>query len=257
MRLLTSLSLIALLAAGAPAIAQDTTTNTTTEAPANTTDNATTTTDATATDNATTTTTDNATAPANDAAPANTTAPANEAAPANAVARAPNPEGVSDEADRLLWCGEAFSTVSEQVRTGGDTAAADEFQGRGEALTAQGQGLLTDVDEAGMATLQTGYDSQVAGELAGDGSNARYSYDECMTLPVDAAAAPANGAAPANDAAAGNTVAPANDAAPAATDNATDAAAPAGDAMAPANDAAAADAMSTDATAPANEAPAQ
>lgn len=104
---------------------------------------------------------------------------------APAAPRAANPEGVTDEADQNLWCGHAFSNVSEQIKAGGDTAGATEMLNRGNVLIERGAALLTAAgfDEARVASTKTGYVDQVGTELAGDGSTARYTYEECVGLP--------------------------------------------------------------------------
>ena len=111
MRILTGLTIAALLATAAPAFAQATT-----ETPA---------------------------APAAEAPAAQ--APADAAPAAAPKAPTPAPEGVSDEADKLLWCGNALSFASGFAKEAGDEESATAMLDNGGKLIDKGVALLTDV----------------------------------------------------------------------------------------------------------------
>lgn len=264
MRLLPGLSVLALLAMTGPLLAQNNTTtppaNATTEAPANT--PAAPPANNTMVPEAPANNTMAPEAPANNAAapeaPANNSAaPTNGATPpANTTAAAP--EGVSPEADKLLWCGQAFTYVSAQATAMGDSEMATQLTNLGADLTAQGSALQTQTGftQEQLDSAIAAYQAQIAVELQGDGSGAKYTYDECVALPPTGAAqqTPANQTAPANNTMApeANAMAPANNtAAPEANTMAPEA-----NAMAPANNTMAPEA---NAMAPANNtvAPAQ
>jgi hypothetical protein len=123
---------------------------------------------------------------AEDAAPA---AGEDQAAPA--VTRAPNPAGVSDTADKTLWCGNAFVQSADDVRASGDAQTADAMLKDGNALVAQGTDMLakSGFDTNKIDATKAAYDTQVKGELAGDPANARYSYEECLVLIPDGGSA--------------------------------------------------------------------
>jgi hypothetical protein len=123
--------------------------------------------------------------------------------------RTPNPEGVSDAADQSLWCGQAFVQSSDEVKQSGDQQGADAMLKDGNDLLAKGGDLLTKsgFDAAKVETTKTAYVTQVKGELAGDPSAARYSYEECLMLTPEGAASLGGGGA--SDGAGGTPASPA------------------------------------------------
>lgn len=150
MRILTGLTIAALLATAAPAFAQATT-----ETPA---------------------------APAAEA-PAAPAAEAPAAAPAAAPkAPTPAPEGVSDEADKLLWCGNALSFASGFAKEAGDEDGAKAMLDNGSKLIDKGAALLTDLTPEKVEAAKAAYVEQIKTELAGTGENAKFTYEDCMTL---------------------------------------------------------------------------
>ena len=185
MRLLTGLSLLAMLAVTAPTFAQET------PAPA---------------------------APAAEA-PAAPAAPAPEApaAPAAPVAKTPAPEGVSEALDKTLWCGHAFTEVSAQAKAGGDENTANQMAPLGIKLIDEGSAALTSsgIDEARLAEIKVAYAQQINKELQGNGADAKFSFGDCIALvQPEAAPAPAAPAAPAEPAAPAAPAAPAEPAKP-------------------------------------------
>jgi hypothetical protein len=166
MRLLTSLSMLAFVAMAAPTMAQDTP------------------------------------APATQAPPA-TEAPASPSTPAAAAPakKTAAPEGVSDEIDKMLWCGHAFSEVSAQAKAGGDQNTADQMGPLGAQLIEQGSTALTEggIDANRLAEIKVAYAQQINTELQGTGANAKFNFQECIALvqPPTAPATPATPAEPA------------------------------------------------------------
>jgi len=140
MRILTGLSIAALLATAAPAFAQAAT-----ETPA---------------------------APAPEA----------PAAAAPAVPATPVPEGVTPEADKLLWCGHALNFASGFAKEAGDEDGAKTMLENGGKLIEQGSTLLKDLAPEKLEAAKSVYVEQIKLELAGTGENAKFTYDECMTL---------------------------------------------------------------------------
>lgn len=117
---------------------------------------------------------------ANQPAPAaGTEAPA--AAPA---VRTPNPAGISDVADRTLWCGHAFVEASSQVKESGDVQGADAMVRDGNDLIAKGAAMLAEAgfDAGRIDAAKADYAAQAKAQLVGDGAGARYAYDECLVL---------------------------------------------------------------------------
>ena len=99
------------------------------------------------------------------------------------LAREFNPAGVSDVADKLLWCGHALIEASPQAAASGDTAGAAAMVRDGNTLIGKGTGLLTGAgfDPCRMTATNAGYAVRLVKiELAGAGSHARYGYDECL-----------------------------------------------------------------------------
>ena len=93
---------------------------------------------------------------------------------------------ISDEAHIALYCGAAFTLVSNAQRDAGETASADEFGGKAQTLLATAEALLVaaemgDADRTELAEAFT-YVAN-AGVLLGT-EDAPYSNDKC-----DAAAA--------------------------------------------------------------------
>jgi hypothetical protein len=166
MRLLTSLSMLALIAMAAPTMAQDT------PAPATQ-------------------------APATEAPVAPPAPPAAAPAPKTAA-----PEGVSDEIDKMLWCGHAFSEVSAQAKAGGDQNTANQMGPLGVQLIDRGSAELTKggTDANRLAEIKVAYAKQINNELQGAGANAKFTFQDCISL-VQPQAAPATPAAPAEPAA--------------------------------------------------------
>lgn len=161
MRLLTGLSMLALIAMAAPTMAQDT------PAPA--------------------------TPPATEAPASPSTPPAAAPAPKTAA-----PEGVSDEIDKMLWCGHAFSEVSAQAKASGDENTASQMGPLGAQLIDQGSSALTEggIDATRLAEIKVAYAQQINSELQGAGANAKFTFQDCVAL-VQPAAEPATPAAPA------------------------------------------------------------
>ncbi|HEY4199444.1 MAG TPA: hypothetical protein VGM83_02695 [Devosiaceae bacterium] len=116
------------------------------------------------------------------AAPTTPAAPAPAVEPAPKAPKAPNPEGVSDEADKALWCGHAFTFVSAQAKAAGDEASATAMSKNGADLIDKGSKLLTDFTPEKLTALKADYSTRIQTELAGDGSNARFSYNDCVAL---------------------------------------------------------------------------
>jgi len=143
MRILTGLTIAALLATAAPAFAQATT-----ETPA---------------------------APAAEA-------PATAAPAETPKAPAPAPEGVSEEADKLLWCGHALSFASAFAKEAGDEDGAKTMLDNGGKLIDKGAALLTDMAPEKLDATKTTYAEQIKVELAGTGEGAKFTYEDCMTL---------------------------------------------------------------------------
>lgn len=111
-------------------------------------------------------------------------APAAEApaAAAPAVAPTPTPEGVTPEADKLLWCGHALSQASNFAKEQGDEEAAKTLLDNGGKLIEKGSTLLADLGAEKLDAAKAVYAEQVKTELAGTGENAKFSYEDCMTL---------------------------------------------------------------------------
>jgi hypothetical protein len=130
---------------------------------------------------------------------ASTPAPAPEAP----KTRTPNPAGVSDAADKTLWCGQAFVQSSVEVKASGDQAGADAMLKDGNDLVAKGTTMLGQAgfDANKITATKAAYDSEVKTELAGDPDNARYSYEDCLVLTPEGAAPPdgAGAAAPSSN----------------------------------------------------------
>lgn len=156
MRILTGLAMAALLASAVPAFAQAAT-----ETPAPATE-----------------------APAAPAAPApaQDAAPAPEAPAAAPFVRAAVPEGVSEEADKLLWCGHAMSLASTFAKTSGDEEGSKMLLENGGKLIEKGSALLTDLAPEKLDAAKAAYVEQVKVELAGTGENAKFAYQDCMAL---------------------------------------------------------------------------
>ena len=189
MRLLTGLSMLALLAMAAPSFAQET------PAPA---------------------------APPAAEAPAAPAAaepaPPAAAAPAAPVAKTPAPEGVSDEIDKTLWCGHAFTEVSAQAKAGGDENTANQMGPLGAQLIDKGSADLKTggIEETRITEIKTAYVEQVTKELQGTGENAKFTFQDCVALvqsdlppPAAEPATPATPAEPATPAAPAEPAAPA------------------------------------------------
>lgn len=96
----------------------------------------------------------------------------------------PAPEGVSDEIDRQLWCGHAFSFVAKQAEAAGDAGAATQMTELGTVLIDRGSKGLTDTGftPERLEATKAAYVTQIGTELSGDGSAAKFSYQDCATL---------------------------------------------------------------------------
>jgi hypothetical protein len=107
-----------------------------------------------------------------------------EAAPAAPAPKAPAPEGVSNDADQMLWCGQAFSEAGGQIKAGGDAQGGTTMMDMGTKLLAQGSAALTAAGFAAdkVETTKSAYAAQVSKEFAGGPSATRYSFDECKAL---------------------------------------------------------------------------
>jgi len=109
-------------------------------------------------------------------------APAAEAPAAAPKAPAPAPEGGSDEADKFLWCGHALNFASNFAKEGGDEDAAKAMLENGGKLIEKGAAMLPDLAPEKLEAAKAAYVEQIKVELEGSGENAKFTYDECMTL---------------------------------------------------------------------------
>jgi hypothetical protein len=98
--------------------------------------------------------------------------------------KAPAPTGVSDEADKLLWCGQAFTEAGGQVKAGGDSTNGTAMIGYGAQLLDKGAAALTTAGFAAdkVATTKTDYAAQVSKEFTGGAAATRFTFEECKAL---------------------------------------------------------------------------
>jgi len=121
-------------------------------------------------------------APSTEAPAGEAPAGSEEAAPARSTT--PAPEGVSEDVDKVLWCGHAFSEVSEQAKAAGDDATATQMGTAGTALIERGSTSLTEagITPERLAEIKTAYGAQIDTELQGSGASAKFSFQDCVAL---------------------------------------------------------------------------
>jgi len=98
------------------------------------------------------------------------------------VTPAPTPDGVTPEADKILWCGYALSFASNLAKAQGDEEGAKTLLDNGGKLIEKGSELLKDLAPEKLEAAKGVYVEQIKIELAGTGENAKFTYDDCMTL---------------------------------------------------------------------------
>jgi hypothetical protein len=105
-------------------------------------------------------------------------------------------QSVSDDVNKQLWCGEAFTIV---FSTGVPSDATSEQLAQAQVYVDGGNKLI---DEATQAHLDAGFTeeqvtkiksdlvAEITPVVTGDGSNAKYTFEDCAALlqPADASA---------------------------------------------------------------------
>lgn len=87
------------------------------------------------------------------------------------------------DVDKALWCGHAFTIVSGEIKSD-DAEMSAKLAEQGAALIASARASMGEAgtaEDAIEATSQS-YAQTVAAEIEGKAENAKYSYDDCLTL---------------------------------------------------------------------------
>ena len=89
---------------------------------------------------------------------------------------------VSEEADKVLWCGSAFFWLATNASDSGDEAEAEQYQTWSDALMATGVALLKadKLDANAIEHIVDSYDNAVVAELGTPQS--RYDVSTCPEL---------------------------------------------------------------------------